>query len=213
MEKYELTQNKRIELQKSIEEQMNILNKTISAENELLIARKNIRTDAEKRDVDNERINSCAQQCLLLLDEYNNFMEINQKHIKKCNLYFRTEWNKLENKWYEWSVDDIIGWFKHKLESKNTSHIKWDKIKNELDKQNICGESLNDFTENALYTIGIHDFGIRNYIYKCIAVLKSKYPLQKNENDNNNDDNDKKIPEKFICPITKQIMKDPVIAF
>eukprot|EP01083_Nonionella_stella_P244956 852062_1 len=46
-------------------------------------------------------------------------------------------------------------------------------------------------------------------------TLRNKYTIKNNnENDNKqNDENKEHIPSKFICPITKKIMINPVVAF
>eukprot|EP01084_Bolivina_argentea_P012858 24080_1 len=53
-----------------------------------------------------------------------------------------------------------------------------------------------------------------------ITKLRNTYPIQMDDNSNDNDnksdnesDNSYHIPKRFIGPITKEIMRDPVVAF
>ena len=100
----------------------------------------------------------------------------------------------------------------------DTHNLDWKSIETQMIKRNINGKSLQHFNDSRLDMIGIQDFNIAVFLMKQITTLRNKYRLN-DDNDNGNDkENDNgihknKIPSKFICPITKQIMKDPVIAF
>eukprot|EP01083_Nonionella_stella_P094853 266237_1 len=211
---FEVITKQRVELQKLIMEHIRTFNETMKRERDITIIRGTKQNSIKHQNAKLTSLKASSNECISLVHKYNDFMETNKKYIEQVTVYFRKEWDTFESKWSEWTCLDILGWFKYKTKSRNTRNIEWKKIEIEMKKQNICGVSLGLFTENALYMIGIHDFEIRNCIFKNITMLRTKYPLTRKDKDQSDEAKEKKqIPPKFICPITKQMMKDPVIAF
>eukprot|EP01083_Nonionella_stella_P154080 495992_1 len=211
---FEVITKQRVELQKLIMEHIRTFNETMKRERDITIIRGTKQNSIKHQNAKLTSLKASSNECISLVHKYNDFMETNKKYIEQVTVYFRKEWDTFESKWSEWTCLDILGWFKYKTKSRNTRNIEWKKIEIEMKKQNICGVSLGLFTENALYMIGIHDFEIRNCIFKNITMLRTKYPLTRKDKDQSDEAKKKKqIPPKFICPITKQMMKDPVIAF
>eukprot|EP01083_Nonionella_stella_P154082 495996_1 len=208
---FEVITKQRVELQKLIMEHIRTFNETIKRERDITMIRATKQNSIRHQNAKISSVKGLSNECIALVHKYNDFMETNKKYIEEVSVYFRKEWDTFESKWAEWACLDIIGWFKYKTKSCNTRNIEWEKIEVEMKKQNICGASLGCFTENALYMIGIHDFEIRNCIFKNITMLRTKYPLTRRDKEEPKEK--KQIPKKFLCPITKQMMKDPVIAF
>eukprot|EP01084_Bolivina_argentea_P114742 204225_1 len=105
-------------------------------------------------------------------------------------------------------TDYIIVLFKYKTYQMNTQTVDWDKIKQQLKSRNITGKSVPQFNNLLFEFIGIHDFEVVNHLIAEIEVLKKKYNDSKYVDKNNIE-----IPKEYLCPITKQIMQDPVMAF
>eukprot|EP00483_Globobulimina_turgida_P010512 UN10533 len=84
-----------------------------------------------------------------------------------------------------------------------------------MTKQNISGLTLQHIDINTLYLFGINDFQIRSDIFKSIKSLIRKYPMDNQKNDDEKEKTFASIPtpQKFMCPISKSIMTEPVIAF
>ena len=151
-----------------------------------------------------------------MIDSYKNFEENNTKFIDGIRGYFDESWREFESKWWTWSIIDILSWFKYKTLKRNTTMINWRNIESEMKKRNINGESLQHFSDSRLHLIGIHDFNIAVFLMKQITILRNKYKMHhddSDEADNAEEDMTGSIPSEFICPLTKQIMMDPVIAF
>eukprot|EP01084_Bolivina_argentea_P076775 139182_1 len=91
---YQLTQNKRRELQKLVEEQINLLNNTIHAENKFSFAEKEIQINVDKQDEQIEEIKLLLEECASLVNKYNDFMQINQTNIDKSTSYFKSKWDE-----------------------------------------------------------------------------------------------------------------------
>merc|ERR1711972_233016 len=72
--------------------------------------------------------------------------------------------------------------------------------------------SLQNFSESSLDLIGIYDFLIASYLTEQIGNLREKYKPKMNL-ESNGKLNDDELPKQFICPLTKSIMTDPVMAF
>ena len=136
-------------------------------------------------------------------------------------------WFKYKLKWFETSIlhsnntdnDDL-------KEDKITSEllaIDFDKILTNLEKQKIRGKFLSVLNKSDLNNLGFELMKHKLLIYKNIKNLILKYPIPPDiddwfaemegqaatdmENDNNN-----QIDEKYICPLSKLVMKDPIIA-
>eukprot|EP00483_Globobulimina_turgida_P005699 UN05709 len=107
-------------------------------------------------------------------------------------------------------------------------------------KQGICGLQLVEFSKNDLYCVGFTNYQLRCQIFDHIRILRTKYPAPINRSNianctsitangsrkeerlrshSNTSDasvtsqDNNIIPSKFMCPITKNLMTEPVMAF
>ena len=218
---YSTAKLRRADLINSIEDKVKECNDQINKENEVLT---NLRNSSELVSLlkkQHEELQSLSTSSITLMNAYKDFQENNKKSIAAINRYFEDKWKQFESKWWKWDVIDIISWFKYKTIGKDTGNLNWKSIKNEMTKRNIDGKSLEHFNDSRLDMIGIKDFNISVFLMKEIATLRTKYDymfIKDDTKDNDNDDDidnnqEIKIPSRFLCPLTKEIMKDPVIAF
>ena len=165
-----------------------------------------------------------------LTGKYSNFERDVEHKTDELSEYFATKWDEHEQKWTEWNVNGIICWLKYlihdnKLRLSNEFDLKI--VEQKMMEQQMKGVLLSTLDRNDLKTMGINGISDRIQTYKRIRALVEKYP---NVND---DDYDKidlfpanemtaggqkegcqiKIPQEYICPISKEIMKDPVVAY
>ncbi|XP_056392073.1 WD repeat, SAM and U-box domain-containing protein 1 [Hyla sarda] len=99
---------------------------------------------------------------------------------------------KTERPIESWSEDDVRTWL---------SNESLTEVEEHFGANNIDGKELLSLTKDVLlYDLKIESLGLRNKILRKIEELKSKMKAPSN------------IPEEFLCPITCEIMKDPVIA-
>eukprot|EP01084_Bolivina_argentea_P007806 14649_1 len=160
IEQYKMAHEQRIILQKAINKNLIELKDTLQKEYGFL-SLKTTKQNLSKTENDIlQQLKLSSTKCISLVCKYNEFMEVNKKNIDGITAYFKTEWRKFESNWYKWTNNDIIIWFKYRTKSMNTQSIEWNKIKDEFIKQNISGKSLDNFTENSLYMVGMHDFEI-----------------------------------------------------
>ena len=215
-----ITKEKRIDLIRIIENRWNECNNTIDKENDLLTRINNkIHVLALLKD-QSGHLQSSSAQCIQIIESYNKFEENNLKYIQSIKIYFDKKWMEFESKWWKWDVVDVISWFRYKTIGMDTTNINWKLSKDEMTKRNINGKSLEHFNDSRLDMIGLHDFKISVYLMEQIATLRTKYRHtkdcgedSKNEDDDIDNTMENEVPSKFKCPLTKRIMKDPVIAF
>ncbi|KAG9477230.1 hypothetical protein GDO78_002558 [Eleutherodactylus coqui] len=92
-----------------------------------------------------------------------------------------------------WTEDDVRTWLA------NESLLE---VEPHFSANNIDGKELLGLTKDILlHDLKIESLGLRNKILRKIEDLKSKMKAVSS-----------KIPEEFLCPITCDVMKDPVIA-
>ena len=187
-------------------------NQMIETENKMFEDLQNITNTMSNIDKNINTLKSSLSSCLSVVKLYNNFIENNNKYITKINTDFEQSWNEFQSYWTKWSVKDMITWFKYNTKEMNTDDIKWNEIEEQLKKRNISGNSLKKFSDLTLELLGIHDFEIVNHLLSKIDTLKKTYPCLNNKVQAKSDKN-VEIPKEYICPITKRIMMDPVLAF
>ena len=158
-----------------------------------------------------EALERASARCMSLIDAYNLFERQNEEYIDKVNKYFTEQWTEFESKWVDWNGIDIISWLKYKTRDKNTSNIDWEAVKDKIQNRKINGALLQDFSKSSLNLIGIHDFKIADFLMTEVIVLRTKYSLSGAAE--KGDDLNNEMLQKFICPLTNRIMKDPVMAF
>ncbi|XP_044159471.1 WD repeat, SAM and U-box domain-containing protein 1 [Bufo gargarizans] len=92
-----------------------------------------------------------------------------------------------------WTEDDVKTWLANESLAEVEQHFS---------TNNIDGKELLGLTKDILLQdLKIESLGLRNKILRKIEDLKSKMKEAPSN-----------IPEEFLCPITCEIMKDPVIA-
>ncbi|CAH2305585.1 WD repeat, SAM and U-box domain-containing 1 isoform X1 [Pelobates cultripes] len=101
--------------------------------------------------------------------------------------------SKTETHIENWSEDDIKNW----LSEEGLSEVEHVFTANNIDGK----ELLNLSKESLLHDLKIESLGVRNKILRKIEEIKSKMKSTLTN-----------IPDEFLCPITCEIMKDPVIA-
>eukprot|EP01083_Nonionella_stella_P245320 852816_1 len=211
---YEEVKARRVMLTDTIEKAVQECNETIAIENKLAgKIKQNAQTTASVAEQQSQ-LTSVSQRVLSLIDAFNKFEHDNTEYIKTIHSHISAKWTAFESKWWEWSRIDIMSWFAYKTRERNTNSIDWMNVQKEIAKRNISGESLENFSESTLDLIGIHDFNIAVHLMKEIATLRNRY-YKNGDNDEHctNDGHQKVVPSKFICPLTKRIMKNPVMAF
>ncbi|XP_069838874.1 WD repeat, SAM and U-box domain-containing protein 1 [Dendropsophus ebraccatus] len=91
-----------------------------------------------------------------------------------------------------WTEDDVRSWLANESLAEVEEHFS---------ANNIDGKELLGLTKDILHhDLKIESLGLRNKILRKIEELKSKMKSSSN------------IPDEFLCPITCEIMMDPVIA-
>eukprot|EP01084_Bolivina_argentea_P220610 373857_1 len=94
----------------------------------------------------------------------------------------------------------------------NSDKIDWINTEKQLSNRNITGRSLKNFNHLVFELIGIQDFDIVTHLVSEIQQLKKRYDVKGNQNDCSISKMSD-IPKEYLCPITNQIMTDPVMAF
>ena len=109
----------------------------------------------------------------------------------------------------------------------DVDNVDWSKIEASMKEEKFRGKYLIAIDKSDLKSFGIKNFGKRNEIFKIIKNLCKNNPIivEKDDEDegeggNNgegqvmtslNDANNK--DQKYLCPLTDELMRDPVIAF
>eukprot|EP01083_Nonionella_stella_P135759 412940_1 len=218
---YESMKQQRTELGQVIQDTVVKYNALISEENELFQQMMQKKQMKQIVDTQTEDLTTSSVAFVSLIDGYNEFIKNTKQNIQQLTQYLNEEWDTFEATWWTWSAEDIVAWFKFKTRKLNTHRLQWEAITIELNKRNISGHSLSKFNYHRLPLdlIGIQDFDISKFLMRNIIDLRNKYKYQADEAGKVAADNadhsksNQSIPQTFLCPITKQIMKEPVIAF
>ncbi|XP_071826181.1 WD repeat, SAM and U-box domain-containing protein 1-like isoform X2 [Apostichopus japonicus] len=97
-----------------------------------------------------------------------------------------------------WSPDDVANWLQE---------IGLDQYADSFKEQLIDGEEIQNLTNESLsQDLGVKALGHRQKILRAVLVVKEQgfYVSGKPSDDS--------VPDEYLCPITRQIMTDPVIA-
>eukprot|EP01083_Nonionella_stella_P129292 392305_1 len=111
----------------------------------------------------------------------------------------------------EWNTRDIVQWISDLDGGKYSKYVNI--LLNTLDEQEISGADLKLMTERDLLDLGVMHFGDRKSLYKHLVILRKsmKERFKSNESLQRNVSVDHDEPDEFCCPISYEIMKDPVI--
>ena len=129
--------------------------------------------------------------------------------VKAHSSAFEKFWSQFERKWKEWTSDDLTEWLKYSVMLLDTGDIDWKMANKLLATQNMNGAMLPKINEAMLPFIGIAQKDIIDCIVSSIRTLLSRYDSKTELEESGSVD----IPAEFLCPISKELMKDPVIAF
>jgi len=142
--------------------------------------------------------------------------------VNRHNSDFTELWSRHEEQSETWTAEDVTEWFKYQAMRLGIDEVDWSKTCDLMKQQEICGEDLTEITGVSLKLIGITDKEMRktlaSAINRKIKVQKAAPKGTKGRSSRrlslrNSASIEVRIPEEFICPISKQIMKDPVIVF
>ena len=107
--------------------------------------------------------------------------------------------------------------------------IDWLKVEQVMKEEKFKGKYLNSIDKSDLKSFGIINFAKKNQVYKIITNLCENNPIEKDDGQeggsvtceegqivtNNNCITTAifSIDSRYLCPLTNELMKDPVIAF
>ena len=205
-EQYEAVQQQRINAKKEMVSLAQKCNHMMEKENTLFqhLQRSKLEQNSITQNIDT--LKSSFECCEAVIKLYNQFTTENNKYIEKINTNFERKWSEFESRWKAWNVNDILTFFKYNtLEMNDADNIEWDKAEKQMKEKDITGQSLSDFNKLTFEFIGFQNIEIINSLLSKIDELQRTY--------NENEGKVEEIPDEYLCPITKRIMKDPVIAF
>eukprot|EP01083_Nonionella_stella_P088321 246064_1 len=166
-----------------------------------------------------------------IISSYQLYQKNTRIFVQKVQDRLRSEWDKREQEWWEWTIIDCLTWMRYKLEwfkeETTPKAIDLRTIQKNMDDLGLTGRMIESMQKEQLYEIG---FGFKqmDVLYPAIKHLCSSYPAPKRDDKDmnrkrTNADNDIEgmieetynvdIPDRFKCGLTKQIMDHPVIAF
>eukprot|EP01084_Bolivina_argentea_P232517 391885_1 len=165
-------------------------------------------------------------ECNDIMKQYITFDEENDENITEMKVYFNNKWQYVIKHWYEWDVFSIVCWIKYLIEKGElmlSGDINFDKISKQMEQSKIDGESLKTMDKSDLKSIGFEILSDRQRIYNKMQQIILKYPMKVNginegelegaDNDDNTLVHEIKIPKEFICPLSKNVMNNPVQIF
>ena len=129
--------------------------------------------------------------------------------VQKHAADFDKVWKEIEAKWMEWTPEELTEWLKYRslhLEG-GLGVIDWNMTNQLLASQNISGKKLQKMNEMMFPFLGITNKNVIEHLVSSIDNL-----LNSDANSKEKEQESVKIPPEFLCPISKEIMKDPVIA-
>lgn len=117
-------------------------------------------------------------------------------------------WRAKEAKWEEWSSEDLTEWLKYQSLHLESGAIDWNRVRAMLNSQNMDGKVLPQMNQALMPFIGITQRETIDHLVSSINTLMKEYGAKKKNTASKVVD----IPSEFLCPISKDVMKDPVIA-
>lgn len=154
------------------------------------------------------RMKGSLVTCSELVDAYNEFMRQNLKFIAIVGKSFEALWIDFEATWRSWSVSDVAIWFQFKAGEQLRDKVDWAAVTEKLVEQEITGVALQEVNALTFKFIGLKNAKVVALLVSAIETLKQSYRATSNEVESKPN-----IPEEFVCPITKKLMLDPVLAF
>lgn len=90
----------------------------------------------------------------------------------------------------DWTEEDVQSWLREE---------GLDELAKIFKTNNIDGPEMNHMSKETLVELGIESVGLRGRLLRKIEALKAEQ-------------SGSETPDEFLCPITRELMKDPVIA-
>ena len=134
-------------------------------------------------------------------------MENDRLYIEGINAKLDAFCAEFESQWMEWSTESVIMWFRYKTMNMNNDNLDWEAVKKQLRARNITGKSLQKFNDLTFELLEINDFEVVQHLLGAIEKLRNQ------QRGNVKSIEPENIPERFLCPISKTMMTDPVMAF
>ena len=129
--------------------------------------------------------------------------------VQRHSSEFDNLWKNIEAKWREWTSADLTEWLKYQSLHFETGAIDWTKTSELLQFQKMDGKILPSLNAIVFPLIGITDKETIDHLVSSINSLLKRSEEQKRTKQSD----PVPIPAEFLCPISKEIMKDPVLAF
>ncbi|ETN99842.1 hypothetical protein RFI_37624 [Reticulomyxa filosa] len=139
------------------------------------------------------------------LKEWNELME---QQIYKKDEWIADMYEQLQKTWYKWTPQEITVFMAQTLKCEKA---EMSKLHGLLCKHNINGQSLLSISKKEFIDIfQIQSFAKASLIFDNIHKIAAKYPIPNGQQQKR--EPDPTIPTEFLCPLSKTIMNDPVIA-
>ena len=134
----------------------------------------------------------------------NSLLSAIRSLVQRYSSEFDKLWKDIEGKWEKWTSEDLTEWLKYQSLYFETGVIDWGKTCELLQFQNMDGKMVPHINAIVLPLLGITDADTIDHLVSSISNLlkRSKRSAAQSV----------QIPNEFLCPISKQVMKDPVIA-
>merc|ERR1712013_691134 len=175
----------------------------------------------QKREMDaaqrqREELESVSARFSSLISAFDAFEAENEENARRIEEHFALWWAHFEARWPSWAAEDMISWFKHKTGDRDDREIcDWNAVRKAIEKRNIRGKSLQNFSASTIDLIGIYDFDTAHHLRTAIATLRRVDAKSEGATSALTVESDREVPtvpSRFVCPRTGQIMRDPVIA-
>eukprot|EP01083_Nonionella_stella_P013553 38157_1 len=215
--KFGTLQTNRMKLQTQWMNALKEMNQTIDEENGTNEAKCCAANEFNTSNMEAKQWTILYAKCAKLIKQYQLFDEENEGNTQQIMQMFDVLWSQAMKRWSDWQPNDIICWLKY-LQIQNelilSNEFDFDFVLNEMIKSKMNGLSFATIDKSDLKTIGVLALDDRQQMYHTINALMVKYPHQnRNASQSVEGQCELQIPNEFICPLTKQIMRDPVKIF
>ncbi|ETO35887.1 WD repeat, SAM and U-box domain-containing protein 1 [Reticulomyxa filosa] len=143
---------------------------------------------------------SLMKSCSDLSAQMDNLKKKNNQFLEQCL-------NDLYSKWYEWSPSDIgifIGYVL-KSDKKQIQHFGDIAKTNQMDSKSLLQLSKKDWMD----VFNLEKFNDACCVHNTFSRIRDEFSITDNVNQIAYM---KDVPKEYLCPLSKAIMKDPVIA-
>mmetsp|Transcript_46111 Transcript_46111/g.73887 ORF Transcript_46111/g.73887 Transcript_46111/m.73887 type:complete len:557 (-) Transcript_46111:316-1986(-) len=219
LNEYEKSKAKRIQLEAELKQMLKALNAECDTENKLNETQCSLLDDYHTLDVELAKFNSLLDKCKIQIHKYRDFDPLNEKIIDEMQEYFDMKWRQYMKVWWKWDAESIICWIKYLREKKQlvlSYEVDLQKILQQMQNDGVNGNSMLTIDKEDLRTIGFEILNDRKEVCDEIRKLVSRYPHPSTVSDDksNLDANGRsKVPPEFLCPLSNEVMKNPVQIF